>query len=188
MRKGWRNKTLGNFCALHYGKGIAQKDYCTEGSTCIYGTGGLIGRTNLSPQSIGPSIIIGRKGSINSPLFINRGKSFRVIDTAYYLETKEDIRFVYYLIESINLSKWNEASGVPSLNRETFYQIKTNLPPLPEQRKIDRLQPPKHFTCHPVLIHVNGVTEKVEESGYFSKIIDFTRFLEEQVKINLLSA
>jgi uncharacterized protein len=41
------------------------------------------------------------------------------------------------------------------------------------QEKINRLAIPRHFSYRPVLIHVNGVTEEVEESNFFSKIIDF---------------
>jgi hypothetical protein len=46
------------------------------------------------------------------------------------------------------------------------------------EQKRKRLQIPKHCSFRPVLIHVNGVSERVEESGYFSKIIDFGEFLE----------
>jgi AAA+ ATPase superfamily predicted ATPase len=45
------------------------------------------------------------------------------------------------------------------------------------QQKIDRLKRPKGFSCRPVLIHVNGVTEEIIESGYFSTIIDFSEIL-----------
>jgi hypothetical protein len=45
------------------------------------------------------------------------------------------------------------------------------------QDKLNRLVLPKGFSCFPVLIHVNGVTEKVEDSGYFTKIIDFSQLL-----------
>lgn len=45
------------------------------------------------------------------------------------------------------------------------------------QEKIKRLDIPKGFSIWPVLIHVNGVTEAVEKSGFFSKIIDFGDFL-----------
>lgn len=45
-----------------------------------------------------------------------------------------------------------------------------------EKRK--RLIVPKHFSIRPVLIHVNGVDDKVLESGYFDKIIDPSQLLE----------
>ena len=44
-------------------------------------------------------------------------------------------------------------------------------------QKIQRLNLPKNFSYRPVLIHVNGVHSAVNECGYFSKIIDFGRFL-----------
>ncbi len=37
---------------------------------------------------------------------------------------------------------------------------------------------PKRFSCWPVLIHVNGVSDSVQDSGYFSEIIDFSLLLE----------
>ena len=45
------------------------------------------------------------------------------------------------------------------------------------EQKIERLKLPKNFSYRPVLIHVNGVHEEIEESGFFSKIIDFGQFL-----------
>lgn len=45
------------------------------------------------------------------------------------------------------------------------------------KRKIQRLNRGKDFSIRPVLIHVNGVTEEVINSGFFASIIDFGRFL-----------
>ncbi|MEI6790327.1 MAG: hypothetical protein WCK42_04000, partial [Myxococcaceae bacterium] len=41
------------------------------------------------------------------------------------------------------------------------------------QQKIDRIKKPKGLSCRPVLIHVGGVHSDVEDSGFFSEIIDF---------------
>ena len=46
------------------------------------------------------------------------------------------------------------------------------------QRKIDSLSYPKGVSCRPVLIHVNGVSEDVLDSDYFSSIVDFPDFLK----------
>lgn len=45
------------------------------------------------------------------------------------------------------------------------------------KKKLDNLQIPKGFSCRPVLVHVNGVSEKVMNSGFFSNIIDFSELL-----------
>jgi hypothetical protein len=46
--------------------------------------------------------------------------------------------------------------------------------------KIKALKYPKGFSCRPVLIHANGVQDAVMESGFFSEIIDFSLFLENE--------
>jgi hypothetical protein len=45
------------------------------------------------------------------------------------------------------------------------------------KEKIERIHIPKGFSCIPVLIHVNGVSEQLNESAYFYRIIDFSDFL-----------
>lgn len=42
------------------------------------------------------------------------------------------------------------------------------------QEKINRLKRPKGFSCRPVLIHINGVSEDVKDSDYFAAIIDMS--------------
>ena len=46
------------------------------------------------------------------------------------------------------------------------------------EEKLSRLTQPRGFSYWPVLIHVNGVSEKVEDSGFFTEIIDFSEFLK----------
>ncbi len=46
------------------------------------------------------------------------------------------------------------------------------------EEKLRRLQLPRGFSCRPVLIHVNGVSEDVIDSGYFARIIDFSELLK----------
>src|SRR5690606_7676408 len=46
--------------------------------------------------------------------------------------------------------------------------------------KINRLSLSRNTACRPVLIHVNGVTDEVSDSDYFSDIIDFSTLLEDE--------
>ena len=46
------------------------------------------------------------------------------------------------------------------------------------QEKLRRLEIPRGFSCQPVLIHVNGVSDAVDDRGYFYKIIDFCEALK----------
>lgn len=45
------------------------------------------------------------------------------------------------------------------------------------EEKLRRLKLPRGFSCRPVLIHVNGVSSEVVDSGYFARIIDFSELL-----------
>ncbi len=45
------------------------------------------------------------------------------------------------------------------------------------QQKIAKLKRPKGFSCRPVLIHVNGVSDALVDEDYFSQIIDFSQLL-----------
>lgn len=45
------------------------------------------------------------------------------------------------------------------------------------QAKIDRLPHKRGFSFRPVLVHVNGVTDEVVDSGYFASLIDASRFV-----------
>ena len=46
------------------------------------------------------------------------------------------------------------------------------------KKKIAALQRPRGFSCRPVLIHVNEVSDSVYEMEYFSQIVDFSEFLK----------
>jgi AAA+ ATPase superfamily predicted ATPase len=47
------------------------------------------------------------------------------------------------------------------------------------KEKIHRLKYPKGFSCLPVLIHVNGVSESVKDAEYFIENIDLTSLMSE---------
>ena len=48
------------------------------------------------------------------------------------------------------------------------------------QKKIAQLKRPKGYSCRPVLIHVNGVTEDLVDSGYFSHMLNFGQLIESE--------
>ena len=45
------------------------------------------------------------------------------------------------------------------------------------QQKIDAIKLPKSFSVRPVLIHVNGISERVIEADYFANIVNIAEFL-----------
>jgi len=80
--------------------------------------------------------IIGRKGTINSPLFIEH--KFWNVDTAFGLQTNEllDNRFLYYFCLSFDFTDLDKGSGRPSLVKSDLLKVQIPLPPLPQQKQI----------------------------------------------------
>ncbi|MBI5416689.1 restriction endonuclease subunit S [Candidatus Poribacteria bacterium] len=128
----WQHVNISELCEINYGK--SQKGL-TPGKYNIYGTGGVVGTTSTYLYNK-PSVIIGRKGTIDTPIYVD--EPFYPIDTVFYVCLKNGIlpKWFYYQLNLIDLRQYNEASGVPSLNRETLYQIKINLTSFDEQEKI----------------------------------------------------
>jgi len=130
----WEVKKYGEIVSLQYGKS-PKNIKSDDGDYPIIGTGGVVG---MGTDYIydGESIVVGRKGTIDKPSFV-QGR-FWAIDTTYYTKSYFDIspKWFFYRVSQEGLSKYNEATGVPSLNRETLNSIQVSVPPLPEQQRI----------------------------------------------------
>lgn len=134
---GWSARLFSDAVTLVYGK--SPKDILeNDGAYPVIGTGGITGLTNSFLHE-GKTTVIGRKGTINKPSYIET--KFWAIDTTYYVTNykRTDPKWFFYLLQDIDLTKYNEASGVPSLNRDTLYAIPYISPPLPEQQKIAKI-------------------------------------------------
>lgn len=130
----WNIKDLKNILEICYGK--SQKEIeCINGKYDILGTGGVIGKTNNYLWNK-PSVLIGRKGTIDKPRYID--VPFWTVDTLFYTKIRDEynVKFLFYNICSVDLKKLNEATGVPSLSTNTLYKVKIAIPPIEEQEKI----------------------------------------------------
>lgn len=130
----WEVKKLKDIANICYGK--SQKEIETDdGKYKILGTGGVIGYTNdfLWNQ---PSVLIGRKGTIDKPQYIE--EPFWTVDTLFYTKISKNYiaKWFYYYLDNINLKKYNEATGVPSLSVANLNTINIITPTYKEQEKI----------------------------------------------------
>lgn len=130
----WGVKRLGDILKVRHGKSqhsIAAPD----GKYPILASGGEIGRTNsyIYDQA---SVLIGRKGTIDSPQYVD--SPFWTVDTLFFTEiaSEADAKFVFYKFTMIRWRSYNEASGVPSLNAKTIENIEVTMPLVSEQTAI----------------------------------------------------
>jgi len=100
------------------------------------GSNGRVG-SHKEGYTDGPTIIVGRKGSIGAVNFVE--ETCWPIDTTYYVDatcTNQDARWLYWQLKQLRLDELNKSAAVPGLNREDAYRTRLRLPPLPEQRRI----------------------------------------------------
>ncbi len=77
------------------------------------------------------TVIIGRKGSINNPIFVT--EPFWNVDTAFGLvadDTQILPRYLYYFCKNYNFEKHNKAVTIPSLTKADLLKIHIDIPDL----------------------------------------------------------
>lgn len=107
-----------------------------EGRYPIYGSGGVIGYAD-DYICEADTIIIGRKGSINNPIYVS--EPFWNVDTAFGLSVKKDFvlpKYLYYFCKKFDFGKLNKTVTIPSLTKSDLLKIKINVPVKEEQRAI----------------------------------------------------
>jgi type I restriction enzyme M protein len=124
-------------CTLEYGASLP-KDKRVDGPYPVVGSNGITGyHTEYLVQ--GPAIVIGRKGSAGEVTWI--AKDCFPIDTTYYIKqtnpAESDLRYLYWLLKTLNLPELRGGAGIPGLNRNEVYEAhKIPLPPLKVQKEI----------------------------------------------------
>lgn len=133
----WRIVALGEAIELAYGKSLPKGARATGGAVPVYGSNGIAGWHDTAIVSE-PTVIVGRKGSAGAVQFVE-GPCYP-IDTTYFVRIRPgydfDIKFLFYLLRKLDLSRLKTATGVPGLTREDAYREMIPVPPLQEQRRI----------------------------------------------------
>ena len=106
-----------------------------HGKYPIYGSGGIMGRSDdfICPENC---TIIGRKGSINNPIFVE--EKFWNVDTAFGLSPSDAVlpKFLFYFCEYFDFTTLDSSTTLPSLTKTNIQQIIFALPPIEEQKRI----------------------------------------------------
>ncbi|MGN8659830.1 restriction endonuclease subunit S [Catenibacterium mitsuokai] len=131
----YKHYFLSDLVTIKYGKN--QKKVVSEyGNVPIYGTGGLMGyATDFLYDK--PSVLIGRKGTISKVKYVEQ--PFWTVDTLFYTVINTDLvipKYLYYVMLQLDLNNYNEGTTIPSLRRETLYNLEFDIPPIDEQKKI----------------------------------------------------
>ena len=122
---GWEVRKVGDVLELNYGKGL-KKEERRDGPYPVYGSSGVVGMHDASLVE-GPGIIVGRKGNVGSVFWCD--DDFFVIDTAYFVTSSLPLRFLFYVLPTLNFI--NSDAAVPGLSRNQAYALEFLVPPAP---------------------------------------------------------
>ena len=121
--QGWEVKKLGDVLELNYGKALKQEDR-SGGAVPVFGSSGIVGQHDTALVK-GPGIIVGRKGNVGSVFWC--AEDFYVIDTAYFVTSSLPLRFLFYVLPTLNFL--NSDAAVPGLSRNQAYTLEILVPP-----------------------------------------------------------
>ena len=149
---------LGDLVKIKYGKNQKKVQDDENGQYPIFGTGGLMGYS-MEYLYDKPSVLIGRKGSIEKVRYIE--EPFWTVDTLFYTEVNEKVvipKFLYYVMSLIDLSRYNEGTSIPSLRTETLNRLDLPIPDLDYQNR--------------VLSVLSKIDKKIEINGKINKNLE----------------
>ena len=114
---------------------VYPEEYKDFGTYPICGSGGIMyyGEKKLCGAN---SVILGRKGNINSPIFME--SDYWIVDTAFSLDVDKDRlhpKFFYFWCCQYDFTKLNKQGVLPSLTRKDLEKVEMAIPPLDEQYK-----------------------------------------------------
>lgn len=124
---------LETLAKIYYGK--SPNDVLSiDGDVPVVGTGGIYGKANRAMFQRG--VVVARKGSLGAPHLFKT--PFWPVDTTYAVIPSDDvdIDWLYYSLLSFDLTKLNEATGVPSINRNWLAKVSFANPGIARQKKI----------------------------------------------------
>lgn len=135
MRDGWEIKAWDDVLDIKSGRNQKAVENPNGKYQIIGSAGKIMGYADEYLCEAGTTII-GRKGTINNPLFIE--EPFWNVDTAFGLQCSEglDRYFLHYFCLSFDFEELDKGSGRPSLVKKDLLKINIPIPPLTEQKQI----------------------------------------------------
>lgn len=121
---GWKPIKLNEALEIKYGK---DHKHLQDGEFPVYGSGGIM-RYADKPLYESESILIPRKGTLSNLFYIN--KPFWTVDTMFYskIKIKNSGKYLFHLLQTLNLASMNVGSAVPSLTTEVLNNIQIAMP------------------------------------------------------------
>jgi type I restriction enzyme S subunit len=132
----WQIMDLGDIVTLQRGKDLP-KSKQLGGEYPVVGASGILGYHNEYTCE-GEGIVVGRSGSVGNVTYVD--KTFWAHNTGLYVKDfhGNHVKFIYYLLLTVNLRQYATGVSVPTLNRNYVHSHLLSVPSLIEQVEITK--------------------------------------------------
>lgn len=126
-------EALASLAKIHYGKSPSDV-VVTDGQVPVVGTGGVYAKAGRALFDKG--VVVARKGSLGTPHLMK--EPFWPSDTTFAVIPSEgiDLEWLYFNLLGFDLTKLNEATGVPSISRDWLGKVRFVRPSSSQQQRI----------------------------------------------------
>lgn len=130
----WHDCKLGNVVTLKRGYDLPQQKRI-DGIIPIYSSSGISGYHNKA-MVFAPGVITGRYGTIGQVFYSE--EDYWPLNTTLYVEDfhGNDPLFIYYFLKTIQWGKYQSASAVPGINRNSVHSEVVSIPDINTQCQI----------------------------------------------------
>jgi len=132
----WKKVKLGKVIKLSSGRGLTQLNII-KGDYPVYGGNGVNGYHNdyFLEKS---TLVIGRVGAYCGSIHITKPRSWVTDNGLYVVEylKKNDIRYLAFILEALNINKFAKIGGQPSISQNTVYELEIPFPSFEIQKQI----------------------------------------------------
>jgi len=134
---GWEAGRLDDILILQRGFDLPKSDRA-DGMIPIYAATGVTGFHNTAKVRA-PGVVTGRSGSIGEVSYIQ--EDFWPLNTTLWVKEfpRSEPLYAYYLLSSLDLSKFNSGAAVPTLNRNDIHGLDALVPPRDLQRQFQEI-------------------------------------------------
>ncbi|WP_129582214.1 restriction endonuclease subunit S [Rodentibacter caecimuris] len=156
----WEVKRLKFMATIQNGQDY--KHIITDEGYPVIGSGGQFAYANDYLYD-GESILLGRKGTIDKPLYIN-GK-FWTVDTMFYTQINKNTvpKFLYYCTLTVDFWRIATQTALPSVTATALSNLQFAVPPLKEQTAIAAYLDERTAYLDRLIAKQQALSEKLSE-------------------------
>lgn len=127
--EGWDVKRLDDFLVLQRGFDLPKQNRDSNGDIPIYAASGFSGFHN-EIKAKAPGVVTGRSGTLGIVTLIL--EDFWPLNTSLWIKDFKNCSafYAYYLLQGVNLERFNSGSSVPTLNRNDVHGHEVISPPI----------------------------------------------------------